>query len=141
MKKLVLTAIAALMIGGLQAQDVRPGKGRERLSAEQMAQKETERITKEFKLDNNTAKKISDINLKYAKKQDELRKNRVQDREKMRQNMMDLSIQKDKEFESVLSPKDFSAYKKQREERRMKMMNRGEKGVNEDSNTNAPAKN
>ncbi|OJU51389.1 MAG: hypothetical protein BGN96_08025 [Bacteroidales bacterium 45-6] len=124
MKKLILSAIAVLMISGLQAQDGRPQRGREGFTPEKIAQFETDRVTKQLKLDKETEQKISEINLRFAKEQVALRQANNAKREDMRKQMEAIQAEKDKAYEKVLSPKDFTTYKQKREEARKRMEER-----------------
>lgn len=128
MKKLILSAIAALMICGLQAQDGRPQRGREGFTPEKIAQFETERVTKQLKLDKETEQKISEINLQFAKQQVALRQANTANREDMRKQMETIQAEKDKAYEKVLSAQDFASYKQQREEARKRMQERRANG-------------
>lgn len=127
MKKLFLMAIATLMIGGLQAQNGRQGK----LSPEKLAEFETSRMVKQLNLDKDTEKKVSEINLRFAKEQSALRQNNSTKREEMRKQMESLQAEKDKALGQALSPKDFEAYKKKREEMRKRMQERRANGDSE----------
>jgi len=132
MKKFILAAMAALMIFGLQAQDTKHQKGHQAMTPEKMAQFETDRMVKELKLDKATEEKINEINLRYAKQQSEMRMSRQKDNQKMkdenrqamRKQMEEMQANKDKEFEKVLSKKDFASYKEKREQMRKRMMER-----------------
>ncbi|MBP1618454.1 MAG: hypothetical protein H6Q14_2281 [Bacteroidetes bacterium] len=137
MKKLILSAIAALMICGLQAQDARPQKARQEFTPEKIAQFETERVTKDLKLDKETKQKISEINLRFAKEQVALRQANNAKREELRKQMEAIRSEKDKAYEKVLSPKDFAIYKQKREEARKKMQERRANGENNDADSGA----
>jgi NACalpha-BTF3-like transcription factor len=131
MKKLLLMAMATLLIGGLQAQGPRQG----RMTPEKIAEFETTRMVKQLNLDKETEKKISEINLRFAKEQSALRQNSNVQREEIRKQMQNLQGEKDKALEQVLSSKDFEAYKKNREEMRKRMIERRANGENNDGDS------
>ncbi len=120
MKKIILTALSALIISGLQAQDARPKRGQEGRDPEKVAQFETNRMSKQLKLNKETEQKVNEINLRYAKKQAELRKENKEKRDQMHKSAESLQLEKDKALEKVLTPQDFAAYKSKREEARNK---------------------
>jgi hypothetical protein len=137
MKKLILSAIAVLMMSGLQAQDNRPQRGREGFTPEKIAKFETERVTKQLKLDKETEQKISEINLRFAKEQTALRQANNANRQDLRKQMEAIQAEKDKAYEKVLSPQDFTTYKQKREEARKKMLERRANGDNNDADSRA----
>ena len=95
------------------------GGQRQRMSPEDRAKQTTEWMTKELKLDDKTANKVGDINLKYAKKQqEEMEKARQSgDRSQMREIMGKLNEEKNKELKPVLGDKKFEQYQKLLQER------------------------
>lgn len=131
MKKLILTAVAALLLTGAQAQDNRPPRDRDGFTPEKIAQNETDRMVKELKLDKKQKERLGEINLKFAKEQFALRDQRKGSREDMRKNMENIQMEKERAYEKVLSPKEFTKYKKQREEMRKRMDERRQNGDQE----------
>jgi len=106
------------------------GGQRQRMSPEERAKQNTEWMTKELKLDDKTARKVDEINLKYAKKQQEEVQTIMQsgDRSQMREIMQKMNDAKNKELKPVLGDKKYEQYLKILEERRQNRQ-QGPRGV------------
>lgn len=100
MKKGVFAALAAacLMIGsGASAQQQKAGNGmKERPTAEQMAQRQTERLTKELSLTEAQAKQVYDLNLAEIKAQEAQRQQEMAERKARAEKMK--SILSDEQY-------------------------------------------
>ena len=96
-----------------------PGGQRQRRSPEERAKQSTEWMKKELNLNEKEAKKVQEINLKYAIKQQEKMQKVMQssDRSQMRTIMNEINEAKKKELKSVLREKKFDLYLKKLEER------------------------
>lgn len=114
----ILILLIAMLVGNAYSQQP------QRMSAEDRAKSLTESMTKELKLDDKTAEKVQELNLKYAKKQqkkmDEARESG--DRSKVREEMGKINDEKNKHMKHVLGDKKYDQYIKLLEERRQ---NRG----------------
>ena len=98
-----------------------PGMGRGNASPEDRAKHLTEMMKETLSLTAAQEPKVSAINLKYAKKMEEVRK--VADTAVQHKSMRNLNNQKDGELKAVLTADQFKSYLKQVEE--MKARRRG----------------
>jgi hypothetical protein len=95
-------------------------------SPEDMAKAETEWMMKELSLEKDMEKKVYDLQLKFAKKQTEMRQAAMNsgNREAMRENMTKINTERDAEMKKLLGEKKFEEYQKKVEERRAAMRRR-----------------
>lgn len=95
-------------------------------SPEDMAKAETEWMMKELSLEKDMEKKVYDLQLKFTKKQAEMRQAAMNsgNREAMRENMTKINTEKDAEMKKLLGDKKFEEYQKKVEERRAAMRRR-----------------
>lgn len=118
---LVLTAFVA------QAQ---PGGQGRNFTPEDMANRQTEQMGEYVKMDKALKDKVHALNLKYAKKTQELRGGGSfmdmsdSQREKMRAQMTEQQAEKDKEMKKILSADQWKEYEKYRAEARQRMQRR-----------------
>ena len=98
-----------------------PGMGRGNASPEDRAKHLTEMMKESLSLTAAQEPKVSAINLKYAKKMEDVRK--VADTAVQHKSMQNLNKQKDGELKAVLTADQFKSYLKQVEE--MKARRRG----------------
>ncbi len=102
---------------------------RQSMSPEDRAEAETKWMTEELNLDNKTVKKVDKINLKYSKefqaKMQEVRQ--TGDRSLVREAMMELNKEKNKELEPVLGEEKYKLYLKKMNER-MEQRRQGRNG-------------
>jgi len=98
------------------------GGGRGGATPEMRAQRQTDMMKEELKLTAAQEPKVADINLKYAKKVDEARKNT--DTTAVRKAVLALQDQKNKEMKLVLNATQYKDYLKMVEEMKKRMMNR-----------------
>ena len=102
------------------------------MSPEDRATRQTEQMGEYIKMDKALTTKVQDLNLKYAKKSQELRAGRNfmdmsdSEREKMRAQMTTQQEEKDKELKKILSADQWKQYEKYREEARQRMQQRSQ---------------
>ncbi|WP_430933553.1 DUF4890 domain-containing protein [Saccharicrinis sp. 156] len=121
MKNLIFSLVAIFAITfSLEAQ--RPQRGNMG-TPEDMAKKQTERMKEDLGLTDKQTTKIQSINLKYANKQQELRKNASGDREAMRESMKTIRDERMTELKKVLTEEQVEKLVAQEKER---MQNRGQ---------------
>ncbi len=96
----------------LQAQQNQRGDG----TPEEMAKRQTERMKKHLGLSDEQAVKVSEINLKFIKKQDEARKNAAQDRAAMREAMVKLRKDRQTELKTAMSDAQYAKMLEQEKE-------------------------
>ena len=105
------------------------GQGRQG-TPEDMAKRQTEQLGEYVKMTKDLEKKVYDLNLKYAKKAQEMRSGgnfadmSDSQREKMRAQIMANQEEKDKEMKKILSADQLKQYEKFREESRQRMQQR-----------------
>jgi len=100
----------------LKAQDGRPGMGHGNATPEDRAKRQTEMMKEGLSLTTVQEPKVSAINLKYAKKMEEVRK--VADTAEQRKSAEKINKQKEGELKNVLTADQFKLYIKQLEEMR-----------------------
>ena len=105
----------------------RPGSrgDRPQMTPEQMQQRQTQRMVEELKLNKDQEAKVSAINKKYNEKNpvdwSKMRDASDDERAKMRETMMKVQAEKDKEINAILTPEQVKLYyamQKRREEMR-----------------------
>ncbi len=87
-------------------------------NAEDMSKMQTERMKKELNLSDKQTTEVSAINLKYAQKMKEQRKNSSGDRESMREEMETMREERNAEFKKVLTEEQYEQMLKNEEEMR-----------------------
>jgi hypothetical protein len=90
------------------------GMGHGNATPEERAKRQTERMKDDLKLTTAQEPKVSAINLKYAKKMEDVRK--MTDTAAQRKTVMSLNKQKEAEFKGILTPDQMKAYQKMVEE-------------------------
>jgi hypothetical protein len=108
-----------------------------RMNPEEMANRQTERMTTDLKLDDKQKTEVAAINLKYAKMRSELFPANQVDRETVHAKMQEMDTKKNAELEKVLTADQYKQYfdqeKKRQEERRLRMEQRqGQSGPGQD---------
>ena len=103
LKRVSATMLCLLVVFCLSAQQ------RQRMSAEDRAQRETEMMQKELNLTKEQLPKIDSINLFYAKKMNEMMAN--SDREQMRALMQTNAEQKDEALKGILTDEQYKKLK------------------------------
>ncbi|MDR0541946.1 MAG: hypothetical protein LBH19_07005 [Dysgonamonadaceae bacterium] len=115
MKNLMMFALSLLLSTTLafaQGQPRQRGNGGQRPSVEQMAQRQTEWMTRELNLSADQIAAVDSINVLFAKAQETLRETLGNDRGKMREAMTALNQEKDKALEKVLTTEQLELYRK-----------------------------
>lgn len=113
-------ALSILSTSALFAQKQGPG-GYGKATPEERAKRQTEMMKENLSLTPAQEPKVSAINLKYAKKMEDVRK--IADTAVQRKTFQNLNKQKDGELKAVLTADQFKSYLKQVEE--MKARRRG----------------
>lgn len=105
-----LTVLFILAASAIYAQQPGPGMGRGNATPEERAQRQTERMKEDLKLTAVQEPKVTAINLKYAKKMEDVRK--ITDTAVIRKTVMDLNKQKEAELKPVLTADQLKSYQK-----------------------------
>ncbi len=114
-----LLAFVALVTLPLQAQQPK----REGGTPEEMAKRQTERMKKSLELTDQQSVKVSEINLKFIKKQAEVRKDAGEDRTAMREAMVKIRKERQAELKGAMSD---AQYQKMLEQEKEMMQNKGQ---------------
>lgn len=117
--KLVVLAVIVLSLMACQIS----GQKRQKLSVEEMAERQTQMMDENLNLSEDQYNTILTINLKYAKEFQNSRDNFKGDREKMRSLRGDLNEKKNAELREVLNADQFDNHIKLEEERAEEMRN------------------
>ena len=110
---ILMTALLIFSISAIYAQQGN-GMGRGNATPEQRATRQTERMKEQLKLTAAQEPKVSAINLKYAKKIEDVRK--LTDTAAMRKAVVGLNKQKEAELKGILTPDQLKSYQKLVEE-------------------------
>jgi Spy/CpxP family protein refolding chaperone len=110
---MVLTMLIAISLPAVRAQ-YGQGMGGGNATPEERAKRQTERMKEQLSLTAAQEPKVSAINLKYAKKMEDVRK--MTDTAAQRKSVMNLNKQKEAEFKAVLTPEQMKIYQKMVEE-------------------------
>jgi hypothetical protein len=125
--KLVLLVLMCLFSGVICAQNGEQRGQRQQLSVEERAKAQTDRLKKELDLTAAQYDSVQAINLKYAKKAEELFKNNQNDRAKNRETLQKNQEAQRKELKAVLTESQYKKYEEQAKARRERMGNRGQR--------------
>ncbi|MEI6683976.1 MAG: hypothetical protein WCO44_15200 [Bacteroidota bacterium] len=107
----LLIALAALFIFSVSSVYAQGnGMGRGGATPEERAKRQTERMKEELKLTPAQEPKAEAINLKYAKKVEDVRK--ITDTAVQRKSLLELNKQKTAELKAVLTPDQLKTYQK-----------------------------
>jgi Spy/CpxP family protein refolding chaperone len=120
MKKIVFLAfllLATTSVFAQQPENERRVGGREQFSAEEIAKRNTEWMTKDLNLTNEQIVPVDSINLLYAKTQQAIFQSANSDREKIREAMKELGAKKEEALSAVLTNEQLDLYKKRMSER------------------------
>lgn len=124
MKKFVFTTV--LLLSMVTLTFAQGQGGRNRLSPEESAKRQTEWMKNDLKLTADQVVKVDSINLVFAKRQAELfQKAQGGDRSQMREDFQKLAAEQEKALATVLTKEQLDAYKKRLEEQRANRGNRG----------------
>jgi len=111
----VMFAITLVIPGSLYAQDsIRHNQQMKSRPSEEMAKNETAKMKEKLKLTDEQTQKVGDINLKYGKLMDDLRKPNSQatDRKASHEKMKELHEKKIAELKTILTPEQFEQFQK-----------------------------
>ena len=126
MKRLGLLLVVVLL--GTTITMAQNRGGQRNMDPEDMAKSQTEELKEKLGLDEDQEKKVYDLNLKSANKmvamREEMRGGNG-DRDAMREKMMDLREEQNKDMKKILTDDQYKKYEKYVEERRNNMRNRG----------------
>lgn len=120
MKKILLTALLLLSISLITVAQNR----RERPSAEEMAKRNTEWMTRDLNLSEEQIAPVDSINLLFAKAQQKIFESIGENFEGVRETMQALEEEKTKALSQVLFPEQLKLYEKKRDEMRQNRRNR-----------------
>lgn len=126
-KKVLLSVMTMMLFVTITfAQGQGQGQRMQARTPEETAKTETEWMMKELSLAKDMEKKVYDMQLKYAKKQTEMRQAAMNsgDREAMRANMEKINTERNAEMKKLLGDKKFEEYQKKMEERMAAMRRR-----------------
>jgi len=114
--RVVVGLVTLLLISAtsVSAQGNHPGQGFGNASPEERAKRQTEMMKENLSLTAAQEPKVSSINLKYAKKMEDVRK--ISDTAAQRKTAQNMNKQKDGELKAVLTPDQFKTYLKMMEE-------------------------
>lgn len=117
MKKLGLLLLSVFVFTVVTtAQD----RGPRNFDPKEMAKRQTEELTKVLDLNKDQQKKVLELNTKSGEKMSELREDMMGggDREAMREKMMKIREDQNKEMKKILTEDQYKKYEKYLEERR-----------------------
>ncbi len=139
MKKIGILLVAFLLVAGISSAQERgggdrpsksgpqggPRGDRPQFNPEEMVKRQTQRLVEELKLNKDQEAKVLAINKKYTEKRPfdfaKMRDASDEERAKMREEMMKIQAERNKEIRAVLTPeqaKIFDENQKKREEMR-----------------------
>ncbi|MDR0725667.1 MAG: hypothetical protein LBF59_06660 [Prevotellaceae bacterium] len=122
--KVFLLVLMCLFSGMIYAQD--GGQRGQRLSVEERVKAQTDRMKKDFELTDVQYDSVKKINLKYAKKADEARKNNRENTEQNREIFRKNQEEQSKELKAILTETQYKKYEEQLKARRERGGNRGQ---------------
>jgi short subunit dehydrogenase-like uncharacterized protein len=111
-----LISIMLISSTSLYSQEKHSGGDKGKATPEQKATRQTERMKESLSLTAAQEPKVAAINLKYAKKMEDVRK--ISDTAVQRKTAKSLNDQKNVELKAVLTPAQYTSYLKQVEELR-----------------------
>ena len=118
----MVTTVAAQK-GGNGGPPPSGGQGRGGATPEMRAKRQTDRMKEQLKLTSAQETKVEVINLKYAKKMDEVRKNA--DPAIQKKNALAIQSQRENEMKGVLNATQYKEYLKMVAEMKERMMKNG----------------
>jgi len=137
MKKIYLLAFVLLTTTFAFAQRPEGGQGQgggmRQMSAEQIAQRQTDWMKKDLNLTEDQVAPVDSINLVYGKAQVALRQSASGDRQSMRAAMQELMAKKEEALSSVLTKEQMDLYKQRMTEMSNRMRGPRGGGNNPDS--------
>ncbi|MDR2027219.1 MAG: hypothetical protein LBQ01_06655 [Prevotellaceae bacterium] len=125
--KLFVLSLMCLFSGIIYAQEEgQRSQRRQRLTTEERVKAQTDRMKKDFELTGAQYDSVKVINLKYAKKAEELFKNNQEDFAKNREEFQKNQEEQNKELKAVLTEAQYKKYEEQLKTRRERGRNRGQ---------------
>lgn len=128
-KSFAIVAAICLFATSAIAQTPRQGRegreGRERMTAEQRAKSQTERLEKDLTLTAAQKTKIEAVNLDYAKKADKIMESSRGEAGNLREKLQEQSSARDAKYKEILTADQYAKYLKSNEERRRRNGTRG----------------
>jgi len=116
LKTLGVIAVFTLLSNTAEAQnDKRERKGhlkKEEFNPDKMAERQTERLSKELSLNEATKVKVAGINKEYSIKMAEIAKVERERREKEREKIKSIQNERENKLKNVLSKEEFAQYEK-----------------------------
>jgi hypothetical protein len=126
--KLFLLFLTCLFTGLVYAQEdgqrTPRGQRGQRLSTEERVKAQTDRMKKDFELTEVQYDSVKKINLKYAKKNEEVFRNNREDAEKNREIFRKNQEEQSKELKAILNETQYKKYEEQLKARRERPRNR-----------------
>jgi periplasmic protein CpxP/Spy len=129
MKVKILLIATLITVGFLTANaQQQTGQMPPRMNPEEMAKRQTERMSTDLKLNDKQKTEVAAINTKYAKIMNETIQSNQGNREAIHAKMVEMNTRKNAEFEKVLTADQYKQFveqeKKRQEERRQHMEQR-----------------
>ncbi len=116
MKNILFSIFTILLVSFAISTKAQPQH--KKFNAEDMSKMQTEMMKKELNLSDKQTTEVSAINLKFAKKMDEQRKNSEGDREAMHKQMETMQKERNAELKEVLTDEQYEKFLKKEEEMR-----------------------
>ncbi|TLX70936.1 DUF4890 domain-containing protein [Labilibacter sediminis] len=126
MKSLLFGLITVLAFGLSSSVMAQGNKGG---TPEERAQKQTEQMKTSLQLDEEQSAKVAELNLKYIKKRNHVRKDNSGDKEGMRAAMSQLNKERNAEFKEVLTEEQYQKFLKREEAMKKKRAQGKGKGM------------
>ncbi len=120
-KNFFVVTLCALFIPMLATAQQGQAKG---MNADERARRQTDHMTEQLQLTENQQAQVAAINLKYAKKVDEMRGTGREQQAERREALKQMDEQKEQELQGVLTAEQFAQLKQAKDERRTKMQER-----------------
>ena len=123
MKKIGFLIVALLLTGGMaMAQGPRNGK---KMDPKERAEKMTERMAKEYSLNEAQKKDLLEANMALTEKMANRAEDKKAEREELRKEMQNNRDAYDAKLKKILTEEQYAAYSKKQAERQKKMGDRG----------------
>ncbi len=128
MNKLILSGLLILLAIGSYAQEAQTNQTKAKArTPEQRAEHLTNWMNKKLTLTTDQKPKIYDVNLKYAKMNQETRSNDTDDKKSMHQELKANETEREAEFKAILTPDQFLAFQTAKQELKEKRIERRKK--------------
>jgi len=125
MNKLIVSSLLILLGFGSYAQNAQTDQTKAKTrTPEQRAEHLTNWMNKKLTLSADQKAKIYDVNLKYAKMNQETRSNDADDKKSMHQELKANETERGAEFKAILTPDQFQAFQMAKQELKEKRIER-----------------